>query len=60
MADDSHEMSRHVFSEKKNECRLLQILLGALRVKATGATLHVTKSTGPSPLFQVDLHRLLF
>ena len=33
LADDSHEMSRLVFSEKKNECHLLQILLGALRVK---------------------------
>ena len=33
MADDSHEMSRLVFSEKKIECHLLQILLGALRVK---------------------------
>ena len=35
-ADDSHEMSRLVFSEnkkKKIECRLLQILLGTLRVK---------------------------
>ena len=33
-ADDSHEMSEFVFSEKKEkECRLLQILLGVLRVK---------------------------
>ena len=36
MWDDSHEISRLVFFEKltnKNKCRLLQILLGALRVK---------------------------
>ena len=34
LADDSHEMSRLVFSEKKKiECHFLQILLGALRVK---------------------------
>ena len=33
LADDSHEISRLVFSEKKFfECRLLHILLGALRV----------------------------
>ena len=34
ISDDSHEMSRLVFSEnkKKSECRLLQILLCALRV----------------------------
>ena len=43
LADDSHEISRLVFFEKKknnnnnnnnnkNKCRLLQILLGALRV----------------------------
>ena len=31
-ADDSHEMSRLIFYEKKKkECRMLQILLGALR-----------------------------
>ena len=37
-ADNSHKISRLVFSEKKKkkkfECRLLQILLGALRVNA--------------------------
>ena len=34
LADDSHEMSRLVKKKKKNfECCLLQILLGALRVK---------------------------
>ena len=36
LAEDSHEMLRLVFSKKKKkniECRLLQILLGALRVK---------------------------
>ena len=38
-ADDSHEMSRLVFSEKKKnknilECRLLQIVLGASTVKS--------------------------
>ena len=45
LADDSHEMSRLLFSgkNKTNECRLLQILLGALRVingmeLATGLT----------------------
>ena len=34
LADDSHEMSRLVFSEKKKkiECRLLQSSLGDLRV----------------------------
>ena len=45
LADDSHEMSRLLFSgkNKTNECRLLQILLSALRVSngmelATGLT----------------------
>ena len=36
LADDSHEMSRFIFSEKYKqiECRLQHILFGSLRVSA--------------------------
>ena len=42
-ADDSHELSRLIFSEKKKkfnirlDCRLLQLLLGALKVNMESA-----------------------
>ena len=67
LADDSHEMSRLVFSEmsrlvfsekkkkKKFECRLLQILLGALRVKNQQMLLHLPKK-GEVFDYTVDAH----
>ena len=42
MADDSHEMSRLIFSEKEIECRQLQILPRALRVKMDKDNEHET------------------
>ena len=57
-ADNSHEISRLVFFEKKkkkknNKCRLLQVLLGILRVKPHSSCL-LTVSITKTRLYDFD------